>query len=78
MANGLVYVDPQSGKPAVPHGLRTTFKAWANEVSYYEDNLSEIALWHNVGNRVHQAYSRTDMVEKRRTMMADYGAFLLS
>lgn len=75
--DGKGYIDQQSGKRAVPHGLRTTFKTWANEVSDYQDNLSEIALWHNVGNRVHQAYSRTDMAEKRRAMMADYGAFIL-
>ncbi len=33
--------------------------------------MAEIALWHEVGSDVDRAYRRTDMVEKRRQMMAD-------
>ncbi|KEJ88454.1 tyrosine-type recombinase/integrase [Sulfitobacter donghicola] len=75
--DGVGYLDPQNKKPAVPHGLRTTFKTWANEVSDYEDNLSEMALWHNIGNHVHKAYSRTQMVEKRRDMMEEWHSFIV-
>lgn len=76
--DGKGYIDPESGRPAVPHGLRTTFKAWSNEVSDYDDILSEIALWHNVGSRVRQIYARTDGVNKRRAMMDDWGEFINS
>jgi integrase len=30
------YLDPRSGRPAVPHGLRSTFRDWAAERTSYE------------------------------------------
>jgi integrase len=65
--------EPQP-RPAVPHGLRSTFKDWATEAGI--DNIqSEIALAHRVGNEVEQRYRRTDLVEQRRAMMNAYAAF---
>ena len=55
---------------------RVPLAAWANEHTSYDGNLSEAALWHNLGNKVEQAYARSDMVEKRRKLMADWAAFL--
>lgn len=66
--------DPRSGKAAVPHGLRSTFRDWAAERGYDRD-MAEISLAHTVGNAVERAYRRTDMVDRRRVMMqawADY------
>lgn len=65
--------EPQP-RPAVPHGLRSTFKDWATEAGI--DNIqSEIALAHRVGNEVEQRYRRTDLVEQRREMMERFSAF---
>ena len=69
------FIDRQSGKPAVPHGLRSTFKDWAAERTAYPLEMSEIALAHKVGSKVEAAYRRGDMIEKRRAMMADWAAF---
>lgn len=74
--DGIGYVDAISKKPAVPHGLRSLFTDWAAE-NGYDFNMAEMQLTHAVGNQVTRAYLRTDMVEKRRTMMAAYGDFLL-
>lgn len=61
-------------RPAVPHGLRSTFKDWATEAGI--DNIqSEIALAHRVGNEVEQRYRRTDLVEQRRAMMTAWAGF---
>jgi integrase len=68
--------DPRSGRPAVPHGLRSTFRDWAAERTDYPRDMAEIALAHTVGNTVERAYRRGDMIEKRRQMMADWAAFL--
>jgi len=65
--------EPQP-RPAVPHGLRSTFKDWATKRGY-DNILSELALAHNVGNEVEQRYRRTDLVEERRAMMNAYAAF---
>jgi len=65
--------EPQP-RPAVPHGLRSTFKDWATEAGI--DNIqSEIALAHRVGNEVEQRYRRTDLVEQRRAMMTAWAGF---
>lgn len=68
--------DPRSGRPAVPHGLRSTFRDWAAEHTEYPRDMAEIALAHNVGSEVERAYRRSDMLERRRAMMADWAQFL--
>jgi integrase len=75
-ANPQRYLDRQSGRPAVPHGLRSTFRDWAAERTEYPRDMAEIALAHTVGSEVERAYRRSDMVEKRRAMMAAWGRFL--
>ena len=72
------YLDTRINKPAVPHGLRSTFRDWAAERTSYEPDLAELALAHNVGSKVEQAYRRGDMLERRRSLMADWGDFVQS
>jgi integrase len=69
------YLDPQSKRPAVPHGLRSTFRQWTAEQGYPRD-MAEIALAHWIGSEVERTYQRSDMFERRRAMMADWAAFL--
>ena len=69
------YLDPQKKRPAVPHGLRSTFRQWAAEQGYPRD-MAEIALAHFIGSDVERAYQRSDMLERRRDMMAAWAAFL--
>ena len=74
-AGGGRYLDPRSGRPAVPHGLRSTFRDWAAERGFDRD-MAEIALAHTVGSDVERAYRRGDMLERRRAMMSAWGDFL--
>jgi hypothetical protein len=37
--------------------------------------MSEMAMAHTVDDKVEAAYRRSDMREKRRKMMADWGAY---
>lgn len=69
------WVDRASGRPAVPHGLRSTFRDWTAECGYPRD-MAEMALAHDVGSAVERAYRRSDMLERRRAMMADWADFL--
>ena len=69
------YLDPSSKRPAVPHGLRSTFRQWAAEQGFPRD-MAEIALAHFIGSDVERAYQRSNMLERWRDMMADWGAFL--
>lgn len=70
------YLDPRSKRPAVPHGLRSTFRDWAAERTNFPSEMAEVALAHRISNAVEAAYRRGDMVEKRRAMMAAWAGFL--
>jgi integrase len=69
------FLDPTSKRPAVPHGLRSTFRQWAAEQGFPRD-MAELALAHRVGDETERAYQRSDMLERRRDMMATWAAFL--
>lgn len=69
------YLDPRNKRPAVPHGLRSTFRQWAAEQGFARD-MAELALAHRVGTEVERAYQRSDMLERRRGMMAGWAGFL--
>lgn len=70
------YLDAQLGRPAVPHGLRSTFRTWVAERTRFDGDMAEIALAHKVGTKVQQAYDRSDQLDKRREMMELWREFL--
>jgi integrase len=75
MAGRPGFLDPVSKRPAVPHGLRATFRQWAAEQGYPRD-MAELALAHRVGDETERAYQRSDMLERRRGMMKAWARFL--
>ena len=70
------YRDLRNKRPAVPHGLRSTFRDWIAERTQYPGDMAEVALAHRITSAVEAAYRRGDMIEKRRRMMADWAVFL--
>lgn len=70
------WIDPKTGRPAVPHGFRSTFRDWVAETTEYPSEMAEIALAHEVGTSVERAYRRGDMLERRRAMMEDWANFI--
>ena len=61
---------------AVPHGFRSTFRDWAAEQTAYPDEIRKAASGHTVGDAVKEAYQRTDLLERRRKLMDEWGNFL--
>jgi integrase len=57
------------------HGFRSTFKDWARDRTRFENFVSEAALAHASGDKIEAAYARSDVIEKRRKLMADWAAF---
>ncbi len=60
---------------ATVHGFRSSFKNWALERTDTPWAVSEAALAHVLGNSTEQAYARSDLFDRRRTLMqqwADY------
>jgi len=86
---GLIFLAPKGGAlsdmtltalmrrmkvDAVPHGFRSTFRDWVSERTNYPRELAEQALAHVIENKVEAAYRRSDVLEKRRIMMSEWGA----
>ena len=58
------------------HGLRSTFRDWSAECTDVPREVCELALAHTVGNAVEQAYSRSDLLNKRIALMDAWDEYL--
>jgi integrase len=58
------------GRDITTHGFRSTFRDWCAECTSYPRELAEMSLAHSVRDATEAAYARSDMLEKRREMMA--------
>ena len=66
----------EQGVQAVPHGFRSSFRDWAAEETNHPREVVEAALAHRVKDKVEAAYARSTLFERRRRLMADWGAYL--
>ncbi|MDC0520942.1 site-specific integrase [bacterium] len=69
------YVDKTSSRPAVPHGIRSTFRDWVAEGGHSRE-AAEFQLAHKFGSEVEHAYYRTDLIDARAELMNKWYAFL--
>jgi len=69
------YSDKKSGRPAVPHGMRSTFRDWAAETQQSRD-IAELQLAHRLGDASEQAYNRTALLRLRAKMLEQWHDFL--
>lgn len=63
--------------PATVHGFRSSFRDWAEEATAFPHEVKEAALAHVIDNKAERAYRRTDLFEKRRTMMEAWASFAM-
>lgn len=70
MQSSADWIDPTSGRPITAHGFRATFRTWAEETTGFAHAVIEEAMGHRVGTEVERAYRRTDVLERRRELMA--------
>jgi integrase len=61
---------------AVPHGLRSSFRTWAQERTHHAREVIEHCMAHIVGNAAERAYARSEMIAKRSTLMREWARFL--
>lgn len=59
-----------------PHGCRASFRSWAAERGVPRE-VAEAALAHTAG-AVERAYQRSDLLERRREVMAEWASDLMS
>ena len=66
------------GINAVPHGFRSSFRDWAAECTDAPREVCELALAHVNRDRVEAAYRRSDLFERRRTLMQQWADYIQS
>jgi integrase len=69
------FVDQRSALPAVPHGLRSTFRDWVAETGQSRE-AAELQLAHKFGSEVEHAYYRTDLLDERASLLSNWIEFL--
>ncbi len=60
----------------VVHGFRSSFRSWASERTSVPHAVAEMALAHAVGSAVERSYARSDLFDKRRQLMDQWGAYV--
>ena len=61
---------------ATVHGFRSAFRDWAAERTNAPHAVMERALSHAVADAVEAAYARSDLLERRRGLMQQWGEFV--
>lgn len=64
------------GMEARPHGFRTSLRVWLAEETDAPHEVAETILAHSTGNKVVNAYRRTDFLDQRRDLMNRWAAFV--
>jgi integrase len=65
-----------AGEGLTVHGLRSSFRTWADERTNFPREIKEVALAHAIGDATEAAYARSDLIEKRRRLMEQWATFL--
>jgi len=74
-ANGdPLWVDPDSHRPIVVHGFRSTLRTWAEEHRFRRE-VAEQSLGHAIGSKVESRYRRTDILNERRELMEGWAKY---
>ena len=63
---------------AVPHGFRSSFRDWAAECTEAPREVCELALAHVNSDRVEAAYRRSDLFDRRRTLMQEWAEYIVA
>ena len=59
------------------HGFRASFRTWTLEQTDAPWAVGEAALAHNLGGGEVMAYARSDLFERRRTLMEEWSRFVV-
>ena len=63
------------GIAAVPHGFRSSFRDWCGETGVVRE-VAEAALAHVLKDKAEAAYARSDLLDRRRTVMETWAEYV--
>lgn len=61
---------------ATVHGLRSSFRDWAAESAKAPREVAEMCLAHRIGSAVENAYARSDLLDRRRSLLERWSNFV--
>jgi len=65
------------GRCAVPHGFRSSFRTWVDDIRPADASAAECALAHEEENKVTASYRHSDMLDRRIPLMQAWGEHCL-
>ena len=68
-------LERMNRKDITAHGFRSTFRDWCAEQTHFPREICEQALGHAIASAVEAAYRRSDLIEKRRRLMAMWAEY---
>ena len=60
----------------MPHGFRSSFRDWASEKTNAPHAVMEAALAHTIPNQAERAYARSDLFDRRGSIMESWARYL--
>ena len=66
----------ENGINATVHGMRSSFRDWASEQTNTPRAVMEAALAHVIKDRAEAAYARSDLFNRRKDLMAQWGSYI--
>lgn len=66
------------GRSETVHGMRASFRTWAQEQTDFAGDVVETALAHVNADKVEAAYARSNLLDKRRQLMRAWADFLVT
>ena len=78
MVSGMTYnmMMRRLGIPAVPHGFRSSFTDWAEELLAGYSPAADAALAHKEKSKTRKAYKRTDFFVQRIELMQEWADYI--
>ncbi|WP_428925020.1 tyrosine-type recombinase/integrase [Marinibacterium sp. SX1] len=70
-----LYLD-RIGERGRPHGFRTAFRTWVQDSEICTFDVAETILGHRIGGRIERSYARSDLLDRRRPIMASWAAYV--
>jgi integrase len=71
----LAVLDRMGRADVTAHGFRSTFRDWAGEHAKEPREVAEAALAHVLKDKSEAAYARSDLLERRRPLMAKWAQY---
>lgn len=71
-----IWKDPHQDREITVHGFRSSFRTWGAETGTYPREVVEKALSHDVSSKVEAAYQRSEYIDARRRLLADWAEYI--